>query len=243
MLLLPTPQKISRVLATTVALIAALSVPLASAQTTTPRQDPAAIRSLVEQYLQMQAAGLPGDVQVSIGAVDARLNLPACLAPDVFLPNGSRLWGKTNVGVRCAAPSPWVVYVTAQVKVVADYLVSTTPLAQGQVLTLADISKVKGDLTALPSGVMTDPKQAVGRTVMMSISLGSPLRQDLLKAPQAILQGQAVRLVSTGAGFSVATEARALNNAAAGQMAQARTAGGQVVSGIARAGGIVDVTF
>lgn len=238
-----TPSKARYVIAAAAASFALLLPHQAVAQSITPRQEPAAIRSVAEQFLQVQAAGLPGEVQVSVGQVDARLNLPACLAPEAFLPHGSRLWGKTNVGVRCTAPSPWVVYVTAQVKVVADYLVSTTPLAQGQVLGLADITKVKGDLTILPSGVMTDTKQAVGRTVMMSIALGSPLRQDLLKQPQAIVQGQAVRLVSTGAGFSVATEARALNNAAAGQMAQARTAGGQVISGIARAGGVVDVTF
>lgn len=238
-----TPPKPRNAIAATAALFVLVLADQASAQSIAARQEPAAIRSVAEQFLQVQAAGLPGEVQVSVGQVDARLNLPACLAPEAFLPHGSRLWGKTNVGVRCTAPNPWVVYVTAQVKVVADYLVSTTPLAQGQVLGLADITKVKGDLTTLPSGVMTDPKQAVGRTVMMSIALGSPLRQDLLKLPQAIVQGQAVRLVSTGAGFSVATEARALNNAAAGQMAQARTAGGQVISGIARAGGVVDVTF
>lgn len=210
---------------------------------TTARQDPAAIRTIAEQFLKSQAVGLPGDVQVSVGQIDPRLNLPVCLAPEGFLPHGSRLWGKTNVGVRCTAPSPWVVYVAAQVKVVADYLVSATPLSQGQLIGVSDFAKIKGDLTLLPAGVLTDPQQAVGRTVVMSIGLGSPLRQDLLKQPQAIVQGQAVRVVSSGAGFSVATEARALNNAVAGQMAQARTAGGQVVSGIARAGGVVDVTF
>jgi flagella basal body P-ring formation protein FlgA len=227
------------------AMIAAplLLTSVALAQSATPHQDPAALRDVVEQYLKRQSAGLPGDVQVSVGQVDARLNLPACLTPEAFSPQGSRIWGKTSVGVRCTAPSPWVVYISAQVKVIADYVASAVPLSQGQVVGTTDIMKIKGDLTALPAGVLTDPQFAVGRTVAMSIGMGSPLRQDSLKLQQVIVQGQAVRVVSTGAGFSVATEARALNNAAAGQMAQARTAGGQVVSGIARNGGVVEVTF
>ena len=223
--------------------IASLLCLSAIAQTPSARQNPAAIRASVTQFLEAQSVGLPGEVQISVGQLDAHLNLPACQTPEAFLPAGSRVWGKTSVGVRCSVPTSWTVYVTAQVKVIGEYLVSAAPLAQGQLIGPNDIVKLKGDLTALPTGILTAPAQAIGRTVSMSLSAGSPLRSDALKMQQAILQGQAVRVVSNGQGFSVATEARALNNAAAGQLAQARTASGQVVSGVARAGGIVDVTF
>ena len=103
--------------------------------------------------------------------------------------------------------------------------------------------RMKGDLTVLPAGVLTDTAQAIGHTMGMSIGMGSPLRVDSLRIEQVVQQGQAVRLVSSGPGFSVTTEGRALNNAAEGQIAQARTAGGQVISGVARAGGYVDVTY
>jgi len=49
--------------------------------------------------------------------------------------------------------------------------------------------------------------------------------------------------VSSGPGFRVSAEARALNSAAEGQIAQARTASGQVVSGVAKAGGVVEVAY
>ena len=207
------------------------------------RQDASAIRSTAEQFLRTQSAGLPGEVQIAVGQLDTRLNLPSCATLDAFLPGGARAWGKTTVGVRCAAPTPWTVFVTAQVKVVADYLITAHPLVAGQLVGSGDIATIRGDLATLAAGVLTDPTQALGRTVSMSVGLGSPLRQELLKSQQAVQQGQAVRLVSNGAGFNVSTEGRALNNAAAGQIAQARTPGGQVVSGVARAGGIVEVTF
>ncbi|GAA4034372.1 flagellar basal body P-ring formation chaperone FlgA [Actimicrobium antarcticum] len=223
-----------------IALLSSLPV---LAQQQAPRQDPAAIRSSVEQFLRTQSVGLPGDVQITVGKLDARLNLPTCLAPEAFLPAGSRVWGKTSVGVRCAAPSPWTVYVTAQVRVIAAYVASAAPLAQGQLVGQGDVILMKGDLTTLPAGILTDTTQAIGRTVAMSIGLGSPMRLDSLKIQQVVQQGQAVRLVSSGPGFSVASEGRALNNAAVGQIAQARTSNGQVISGVARAGGFVDVTY
>ncbi|MGH8809984.1 MAG: flagellar basal body P-ring formation chaperone FlgA, partial [Noviherbaspirillum sp.] len=166
-----------------------------------------------------------------------------CAAPEPFFPPGSRAWGKTSVGIRCTAPSPWTVYVSATVRVQGQYVAAAVPLAQGQSIGPNDVTKIKGDLTTLPTGIITDPGQAVGRTLSVSLPLGTPLRQDALRSQQVIQQGQVVRLVSNGPGFQVSSEGRALNNANDGQVTQARTLNGQVVSGIAKAGGIVEVTY
>lgn len=214
-----------------------------AAQTIAPRQDPAALRQTAEQFLRVQSAGLPGQVNISVGQIDARSSLPACAAPEAFMPNGSRPWGKTTVGMRCSTPSPWTIYISATVQVVGEYVVTATPLAQGQLVGSNDIAKVRGDLTMLPNGIVTDPSQAVGRTVTASLPVGTPLRNDALRSQAAVQQGQTVRVVSAGPGFRVSAEARALNNAAEGQVAQARTASGQVVSGVAKAGGVVEVTY
>jgi flagella basal body P-ring formation protein FlgA len=215
----------------------------AAAQTPAARQDQGAIRQTIEQFLRTQSAGLPGQVNVKVGQVDPRLNLPACAAPEAFMPSGSRAWGRTTVGVRCTVPTPWTIYVPATVQVMADYIATAAPLAQGQSIGPTDITKVKGDLTTLPAGIITDPSQAVGRTLASSLPLGTPLRQDALRMQQAVQQGQVVRLQSAGPGFKVSTEGRALNNATEGQVTQARTTAGQVISGIARAGGILEVTY
>lgn len=215
----------------------------AHAQEATQRQDPAALRQTVEQFLQIQANGLPGKASISVGAVDPRLNLPACPAPQAFLPAGSRAWGKTTVGVRCTVPAPWTIYVSASVRVQGEYIATAGPLVQGQSIGPNDVTRLKGELTSLPAGIVTDASQAVGRTLAVSLPAGTPLRQDTLRMQQAIQQGQTVRVVSKGPGFSVSAEARALNNAGDGQVAQARTAGGQVVSGVARMGGIVEVVY
>lgn len=228
------------------ALLLMLMLPLwqqAIAQTPSARQQHAALRQTVEQFLHTQAAGLSGNTSIAVGAIDPRLNLPACATPEAFLPAGSRAWGKTTVGVRCTAPVSWTVYVPATVRVHGDYVVAAAPLAQGQSISANNLAKAKGDLTTLPAGVVTDAALAIGRTLSISLPAGAPLRQDVLRAQQAIQQGQMVRVMSTGPGFRVSAEARALNNANDGQVAQARTASGQVVSGVARMGGIIEVTY
>jgi flagella basal body P-ring formation protein FlgA len=209
----------------------------------TARQDHQALRKAVEQFLDAQLAGLPGKPSITVGAIDPRLNLPGCAAPQPYLPQGTRAWGKTMVGVRCTEPSPWNIYVPATVRVQGEYLVTAAPLAQGQNVAPEQVRKVKGDLTTLPAGIVTDESQAVGRTLAVSLPAGAPLRQDALRTPQAIRQGQTVRVESAGPGFKVSSEARALNNANEGQVTQVRTANGQLVSGVARMGGVIEVAF
>jgi len=201
------------------------------------------LSTTLDQYLRTQTQGLPGQVSYSVGPLDQRAQLAPCSAFEPFLPPGSRLWGKTNVGVRCLAPSAWTVYVAVQVRVSGSYLLTARQLTAGQVVSAPDVRTQSGDLCALPASVLTDPAQAVGKTVRNGVAAGQPLRGDLLIAPWAVQQGQSVKLLSSGTGFTVSNEGKALNNASEGQIAQVRTAAGQVVSGVARAGGIVEVTY
>ncbi|MBO9535854.1 flagellar basal body P-ring formation chaperone FlgA [Herbaspirillum sp.] len=218
----------------------------ASAQTapdTPQRQDLPALKQVAEQFLKTQTSGLPGSITIDVDPVDSRLSLAACVEPQAFMPNGARLWGKTTIGIKCVAPSPWTIYVRANVQVISDYLVAAVPLAQGQTIGAADVTRVRGDLSALPNGIITNESQAVGRVAAMSVRAGTPLRMDSLRNQRVVQQGQPVRVISNGPGFQISTEARALTNASEGQMAQARTAAGQVVSGIAKAGGILEINY
>jgi len=207
------------------------------------RQDPAVVRQIAEQFLHAQTRGLPGHVSISVNKLDPRLDLAACAAPQAFMPSGSRVWGKTTVGIRCTVPTPWTVYIQAKVSVVAGYIVTAAPLAQGQIVSATDLATMQGDLTTLPTGIITDAAQAIGRTVTLSLQAGSALRQDSLRSQPAVQQGQTVRLVSVGPGFQVSSEGQALTSAGEGQLVQARTQAGQMIRGIAKAGGVVEVSY
>jgi flagella basal body P-ring formation protein FlgA len=215
--------------------------PLALAQTGA-RQDGAALRKLAEGFLQAQSAGLPGKVSIKVGAVDPRLSLASCPAPEAFQQPGARPWGKTTVGVRCTAPV-WTMFLQAQVSVVADYVTAAVPLAQGQAIDAGQLALMQGDLAAMPNGIITDMAQAIGRTPTVSLPAGTPLRLDALKSKPVVQQNQAVRIVSRGENFSVSGEGKAIGNAGEGQVVQVRTPRGAIISGTARNGGIVEVTL
>ena len=217
------------------AIFCLLLTPLASSAQNT-------LYSALDDYLRIQTKGLPGKISYSVTPLDSRTQLSPCSAFEPFLPAGSKLWGKSTVGVRCLGPSTWTVYVQVKVDVSGNYLISARTMPAGYVLGAADIVVRSGDLSSLPATIITDPAQAVGKTVRNGFAAGQPLRSDLLITPWAVKQGQSVKTISNGPGFSVSSEGRALNNAAAGQPVQVRTASGQTVNGVARPGGIVDVT-
>jgi flagella basal body P-ring formation protein FlgA len=200
------------------------------------------LTNALDHYVRAQTKGLPGEVTYSIGQIDPRTQLTPCSAYEPFLPSGSRLWGKTTVGVRCLAPSTWTIYVPVQISVSGNYLVTARSIAAGQQLSDADILTRKGDLTSLPTSILTDPAQAIGKTMKIGTAVGQPLRSDALIAPWAVQQGQNVKLLTKGSGFSVSSEGKSLNNATEGQIVQVRTTSGQSVSGIARAGGVVEIS-
>lgn len=196
----------------------------------------------IEDYLRTQTQGLPGKASFTISPLNAQTRLAPCSAFEPFVPPGRQLWGRTNLGVRCLGPGNWTIYVPVQISVAGNYLVAARNLAGGSVLTPADVAVRQGDLCALPASILTDQAQAVGKTMKNSLAASQPLRSDQLIAPWAVQQGQNVRIVSSGDGFSVSSDGKALNNAAEGQVVQVRTNTGQTVSGIARPGGIVEIS-
>ena len=207
------------------------------------QQAPDVVEARVRDFLLSQAAGLPGEVTIQVSPLDPNNQLPACAAIEPFMPAGTRAWGRISVGVRCDSPVTWTAYLQAQVSVIADYLVAARPLRAGQIVGPADLGQRRGDLTTLSDNTLTDSTQAMGHHTRFAVAAGTPLRGDMLRVPHAVRQGQTVPVVSSGPGFRVSSEGRAMNNAAPGESVRVRLANGQVVTGIAQPGGTVEVSF
>lgn len=207
------------------------------------QQAPEPVETVARSFLEQETRGLPGRVEIQIGPLDARNQLPPCAELIAFLPGGVRAWGALSVGVRCESPVTWSVYLQARVAVLADYLVVARPLRAGQIVGPADIARRHGDLAALPDNTLTDPTQATGHHTRYAIAQGNPLRGDMLRIPAAVQQGQNVKVISRGEGFQVSSEGRALNKAAPGETVRVRMPNGQVITGTASAGGQVEVGY
>lgn len=207
------------------------------------QQNPAPVKKAIENWLKVQTKGLPGQVSFEVGELDPGNQLVPCGSFDISRPSAAQPWGRSNVLVRCLDEAAWRVYVPVHVRVKMEYLISARPIPQGQLLSTNDLATQYGDLSELPANILTDPAVAAGKVAAASIPAGRPLRADMLKAQIAIRQGQTVKVISRGAGFEVANEGRAMNNALEGQVAQVRLGNGQVVSGIAKSAGTVEVNY
>lgn len=204
-------------------------------------QDLRLINQKVKDFLTAQSAGSPGKAEITITPMEQSTRLDYCPNPEPFFPPNSSAWGRTTVGVRCGQPKPWMVYVQANVSIIANYVVSANPLGQGQIISANDLQLQKGDLTTLPTGIFTEINRVVGTSPKMSLTAGAVIKQEMLKMPPVIQQGQGVRVSSKGTGFSITIEGQALNAAAEGEIVKVRVSNGSVVTGIAKKDGQVEV--
>jgi flagellar basal body P-ring formation protein FlgA len=204
------------------------------------QQDGESIRAAATAFLQQQAAGLPGKVEITVTPVFPR-GLAPCSSLDPFMPTGSRVWGRMTVGVRCVGERPWTLYVQARVSVSATYYMAARAIAPGEVLTDADLVAREGDLTAMPQAIITDPTQAVGATALSRIGANLPLRTDMLRASTAVSIGQSVHVVTDGVGFAISADGSVMNNASPGQQVRVKMAGGQIITGIVKDNQTVEV--
>ncbi|WP_199027336.1 flagellar basal body P-ring formation chaperone FlgA [Ralstonia sp. ASV6] len=213
-------------------------------------QGPNAIQMQIQQQLQSQLdilggtndAGAPR-ASVEVGPVDPRVANQPCDQVDLMLPAANRLRGRIQVGVRCKSPHAWAAWVSATIQITGTYYVASHQLSPGKTLDMSDLEARTGDLSMLPPSVVQQPADVVGRVLMTSVAANQPLRAESLRLPIAVQAGQTVKLVAEGGGFQVTSDGRAMNQAAVGQVAQVRTANGNVVSGIAQSAGVVAIQF
>ena len=213
----------------------------APAQTLVTSQSHEDIKSGIEQFLHTRQPSNLIRVQIEVGKIDPRLKLATCDRLDHFLPPNSREWGKITVGVRCLAPRAWTLYVATTVRAFGDYVSTTKALAAGQQISASDLQIAKGEISSFAPGLVTQIEKAVGQTLLTSQAAGVSLHQTMFKLIPLIQSGQAVKIFTQGAGFIATNDGIAINNAAQGQLAKARTSTGQIISGYATAEGKLEV--
>jgi flagella basal body P-ring formation protein FlgA len=219
-----------------IALFAALGAP-ANAQLAAPSKPQEAL----QLYLEHAASGLPGRVEVSVGALDARVDLSRCARIEPFLPHAARLWGRGWVGVRCTEGPALTAYFPVHVKVFGPALVAVRGLAAGSAVGPADVRIDERELTREPPGVLSELAGVAERVLARPILAGQPLRAEYFRLRPAVTFGDPVRLVYSGPGFTVTTEGRAMGSAAPGQPVRVQSASGRTFTGTALDGRIVRV--
>lgn len=212
--------------------------------------DNARLEQLAREFIQPAMAGTSGSrtgeavlrPEVVIGSLDSRLRLAPCAQVEAYLPKGTRLWGRSRIGLRCLqGATAWNVYLPVTVKAVGPAWVLKRPVASGATLTEEDAERADMDWAEHPSTVLADPALWVGRQASYNLQPGQALRQNMVRIAPAFAAGALVKVASGGPGFQVIVTGEAMASGLPGQPVRVRLPGGRVASGLVRQDHVVEL--
>lgn len=185
------------------------------------------------------------DGKVEVGRLDPRLRLAACPGKlEAFLPPGAQGMGNTTVGVRCRNPGGWTLYVSARVIIQGQVLVTTRPLARGEVLTADHVRLVDRDLASLPRGYFEELQPVLGQQARRHLAADTVLNPQLIEAPRLVRRGEEVTLVTGRNGFAIRSRGQAMADGSSGEVIRVRSRDSKrIVEGRVMAAGVVKVTL
>jgi flagella basal body P-ring formation protein FlgA len=166
------------------------------------------------------------------GALDARLQLAPCARIESHLLAGVPAWGATRVGLRCTqGTAAWKVSLPVTVQVWAPAAVARAALPVGARVDLSQLTLAEVDWAATTALPYASTQPLASRVLARPLAAGQPLRRGDLQPQVWFALGETVRIVATGAGFSISAEGQALTPGLEGQPARVRTEGGRVLVG------------
>lgn len=224
-------------------LCASLSAP--ASQSAVPPVEPNGPLETIRRFVEAEVARSEPKfhAEISVGEIDPHLRLAPCERTEPFLRPGTRLWGHTFVGYRCLQHPGWSISVPVTVRLYGPALVAAQAVPALQAIPATAVRQQEVEVTREAGGVAVTPEQLEDRFCTRSLQAGQPIPLACLRPVPAIGQGDPVKLVGVGSGFTISTDATALATVAAGEPVRVRTESGRTISGIARKGRVVEVNF
>ena len=204
-------------------------------------QDMGVLAALAREHALQNVGEAGGRIVVTVTPPDERLRLPACAALLAEMPEGQRLWGWTQVRVRCPGEGGWSVSVRTRVQVMAPAVVTQRALAAGHVVEAADVKAGEVDLTGLQRPALRDTALAIGKVVRVGLAAGQAIGAEHLKSAIVVRRGASLEVTATVGQVSVTSAGTAMQDGAIGELIRVRVPGGRTVQGLVTGEGRVDV--
>lgn len=135
------------------------------------------------------------------------------------MPGGERLdLRRLRFDVRCEAGSGWEVAVTVKPDIYLQVLMAKETLERGHVLSAADLTRRKFNISNLRNGYITRPDDAVGLTLKRRVRELQPLSQSQLDSPVMVERGQRVLMIAIQDGVEARTMGVASKKGRKGEM-------------------------
>lgn len=181
-------------------------------------------------------------MEVLVGNLDSRLRLAPCGKVEPYLPMGMRLWGKSQVGLRCVdGVARWNVMLPVTINAYGPAWVVRGQIPAGALLTEADVESTEVNWAAETNPVLAQRGAWEGQVAARTLTSGQVLRQGMVRPAQVFQAGAPVKVMAQGTGFQISADAQALSAGVVGQVARVRMENGRISSGVVLDGKTVQI--
>jgi flagella basal body P-ring formation protein FlgA len=196
-----------------------LSGPATALPMTDEHQPHQSIIETAKLYLRATLVRNSEAATVKITPLDHRLKLRQCDQPlEAFSPPGGVKLGRTSVGVRCQAPAPWSIYVSANVGIEAPVVVAVRALPRGQAITLRDLKIEVQDTSHLLRGYFETTDEVVGKTLKRTLRRGQVVTPSMLVVRKTVKRGDPVTILAGAGTIQVRMQGKAMKQGNPGDL-------------------------
>jgi flagella basal body P-ring formation protein FlgA len=180
----------------------------------------AAIRDVVEAFIAENMGTSASDAIVRDVEVPGPARIPAgAWTAHVVPQGGGALVGRVRLQVDLVVDERLArsVNVTADVGLNGPVVMAARPVARGAVITDADVTIDRRDVSQMPRNVLGDPAAVIGHVARAALSPWTPIRREQIVAASAVHRGDVVLLVAQRGGLRITTPGEVREDAAAGE--------------------------
>jgi len=164
------------------------------------------IKQLVSDYITENLLRDLDDASIKDIRVAEDLHLPGGrITFTVTPPRSFELMGKIPFTVSFDVNGEFYqkIWATAEIDVFSDVVVTKKPLGRYKPIIEDDIELQRLNLADLPSDVITDPDEVLGKRTRRAIGSQTVLRANLIELPPLVKRGDVVVIIAETAGFKI----------------------------------------
>lgn len=195
---------------------------------------PDALRAAAEQAVRAQYADAGTRVVITPTPLSQRLRLAACShALQTHLPERQGTPSRVAVAVSCTGTPGWSIQVPVQMQVFRQVLITSRPLARGDIAGPADVHTEERDVSRLGYGYIESIDQITGHSLAHPLIAGAVLEPGDLNGRQIVQAGEEVALIAQIDGIEVRTSGMALDGGDTGAHLKVRNGNsGRIIDGV-----------
>jgi flagella basal body P-ring formation protein FlgA len=179
------------------------------------------VRQVIADYLRQRTNGLGVEVNIKSIGYRGDLALPdGNVEYEVVAPRQWEGWGSASLAliVRVDGQVRKNATVRVEVEALSEMVVTTRQLERGEVVSPADVSLKKLDLSAAGGKLCRSVDEVVGKRLKGTVKGNMPLRSDQVEKVPLVKSGQQVVILAESDLMRITTSGRAKGAGAAGEL-------------------------